>query len=280
MQNNKTEQHIESLSWTYAQVRLLLELERMNQKGLSRGRKSDIARKFHMDPATVTRFFKRCEEDGVLTKEQDFTEQGKAILGQYRKVLQELDALLKEWGVSEENVRQRIMAANMDHLKYQDLHTLIHGSQKVLPELEKGKRSIDIISCLEQGRYEVRIALFQVYQDKQWHLSMADQGFESLAVLIRRTRGNWLELTIREMRAHSRIDGRMMQGHLSSLKYENDGMLRKAEVKDGKVRIPLEACAFYQNVRGKIRGSIPVTLACSVGQVHMPESTALLKFWL
>ena len=117
-------------------------------------------------------------------------------------------------------------------------------------------------------------------QDKQWHLSMADQGFESLAVLIRRTRGNWLELTIREMRAHSRIDGRMMQGHLSSLKYENDGMLRKAEVKDGKVRIPLEACAFYQNVRSKIRGSIPVTLACSVGQVHMPESTALLKFWL
>lgn len=55
-------------------------------------------------------------------------------------------------------------------------------------------------------------------------------------------------------------------------------MLRKAEVKDGKVRIPLEACAFYQNVRSKIRGSIPVTLACSVGQVHMPESTALLKF--
>ena len=109
---------------------------------------------------------------------------------------------------------------------------------------------------------------------------MADQGFESLAVLIRRTRGNWLELTIREMLAHSRIDGRMMQGHLSSLKYENDGMLRKAEVKDGKVRIPLEACAFYQNVRSKIRGSIPVTLACSVGQVHMPESTALLKFWL
>ena len=87
-----------------------------------------------------------------------------------------------------------------------------------MPELEKGKRSIDIISCLEQGRY------------------------------------------------------------LSSLKYENDGMLRKAEVKDGKVRIPLEACAFYQNVRDKIRGSIPVTLACSVGQVHMPESTALLKF--
>ena len=64
---------------------------------------------------------------------------------------------------------------------------------------------------------------------------------------------------------------------MSSLKYENDGMLRKAEVKDGKVRIPLEACAFYQNVRSKIRGSIPVTLACSVGQVHMPESTALFK---
>lgn len=61
----------------------------------------------------------------------------------------------------------------------------------------------------------MRIVLFQVYQEKPWHLSMADQGFEPMAVVARHTRGNWLELTIRESMAHSRIDGRMMQGHLT-----------------------------------------------------------------
>ena len=105
-------------------------------------------------------------------------------------------------------------------------------------------------------------------------------GFELMAVVARHTRGNWLELTIREMQAHSRIDGRMMQGHLASLKYEQGGMMKVAKVKNGKVKIPLEACQFYQNTRGRIYGSVPVTLACSVGQMHMPESTALLRFWL
>ena len=88
---------------------------------------------------------------------------------------------------------------------------------------------------------------------------MADQGFEPLAVVARHTRGNWLELTIREM-----------QG----------GMLKVAKIKNEKVKIPLEACQFYQNTRGRIYGRVPVTLSCSVGQVHMPESTALLRFWL
>lgn len=101
-----------------------------------------------------------------------------------------------------------------------------------------------------------------------------------MAVVARHTRGNWLELTIREMQAHSRIDGRMMQGHLTSLKYEQGGMMKVAKVKNGKVKIPLEACQFYQNTRGRNYGSVPVTLACSVGQMHMPESTALLRFWL
>ena len=72
----------------------------------------------------------------------------------------------------------------------------------------------------------------------------------------------------------------MMQGHLASLKYEQGGMMRVAKIKNGKVKIPLEACQFYQNTRGRIYGSVPVPLACSVGQMHMPESTALLRFWL
>ena len=72
----------------------------------------------------------------------------------------------------------------------------------------------------------------------------------------------------------------MSQWHLASLKYEQGGMLKVAKIKNEKVKIPLEACQFYQNTRGRIYGRVPVTLSCSVGQVHMPESTALLRFWL
>lgn len=93
-------------------------------------------------------------------------------------------------------------------------------------------------------------------------------------------RGSWLELSIQKMNAISRVDHAEMEGKLSSLKYECNGRLHKAEIRGNKVNIPLEACRFIQNSREIIKGRVAITVTCSVGCVHMPESTALLIFWL
>ena len=143
------------------------------------------------------------------------------IMNNYKQMLQGLDFSLKRQGIKDLEQRQRSIAVLVNGLNVQNLQAVIDSRENTsVPQLGIGEKSIDIIGCLDQGRFDVRIALFQVYQEKTWHLSMADQGFESMAVVARHTRGNWLELTIREMQAHSRIDGRMMQGHLASLKYE------------------------------------------------------------
>ena len=31
---------------------------------------------------------------------------------------------------------------------------------------------------------------------------------------------------------------------------------------------------------GNVKGMVSITVTCSVGKAHMPESTALLMFWL
>ena len=110
--------------------------------------------------------------------------------------------------------------------------------------------------------------------------SMADRGVERQAMLRHNKRGSWLELSIQKMNAISRVDHAEMEGKLSSLKYECNGRLHKAEIRGNKVNIPLEACRFIQNSRGIIKGRVAITVTCSVGCVHMPESTALLIFWL
>ena len=281
MQEKSTKTKSGITQWTYLQLQYLLELERLNINGLSRGKILEVSKKFDTDRTTVSRFFKRCYEDGLLTEDQEFTPRMEAIMGNYKELIRGLNFSLKRQGIQDPERRQRIISVLVNGLNYQDLQAVIDSRQRTpVQQLGRGEQSIDITGCLDQGRFDVRIAFFQVYQEKPWHLSMADQGFEPLAVVIHHTRGNWLELTIREIQAHSRIDGRMMQGHLSSLKYEQGGMLKLAKIQDGKVRIPLEACQFYQNTRGRIYGRVPVTLSCSVGQVHMPESTALLRFWL
>ena len=71
-----------------------------------------------------------------------------------------------------------------------------------------------------------------------------------------------------------------MTGRLSSLKYEEQGQLFEAAIREGRVRIPLNACHFMKTRHGNVKGMIPITVTCSVGKAHMPESTALLMFWM
>ena len=93
-------------------------------------------------------------------------------------------------------------------------------------------------------------------------------------------RGAYLELTIREMDAVSRVNGEDMSGYLATLKYLHQGIFRYADIKNGKVRIPLDAC-YYQNFdNGVLRGNVMITVTCSVGNAHMPENTARVVFKL
>jgi len=56
--------------------------------------------------------------------------------------------------------------------------------------------------------------------------------------------------------------------------------MQKAVMRDGKIRIPLEVCHLRKRQGGELRGELHVMVTCSVGRVHMPESTATLMFWL
>lgn len=120
----------------------------------------------------------------------------------------------------------------------------------------------------------------QMSRNSETRISMAHQGFEHLALIRNNTRGSWLELTIREVNGRSRIDGTRMWGHISSLKYEKQGQLYEAVIKDGHLKIPLSACHFFRGRMGNVKGTVHITVACNIGNAHMPESTAVLTFWM
>ena len=87
-------------------------------------------------------------------------------------------------------------------------------------------------------------------------------------------------MTIREMHAVSRINGKQMKGHLTCLKYLQGDMYKIADVKNGRIKIPLNACGFQNFDHGTLRGNLLITVSSSVGEAHMPESTARLIFKL
>ena len=114
----------------------------------------------------------------------------------------------------------------------------------------------------------------------EYKIKVTRQAKEHLALIRNNTRGSWLELTIREVNGRSRIDGTRMWGHISSLKYEKQGQLYEAVIKDGHLKIPLSACHFFRGRMGNVKGTVHITVACNIGNAHMPESTAVLTFWM
>lgn len=262
------------------QIRYLIELERLGKK---RGSVALIAEICGVSHGPVSRFFKSCCENGYLTEKYEFTEKGRQVLERYKKILKETEEYLKRIGVCEEDIPENIknLIENVDSNVLGNIARSDRQMRKILNPERTGDMMPNFLGdVLEKGNWEVCFAILQMNRGAEMELSMAHRGFERLAVIRHNNRGSWLELTICDMQANSRISGAAMVGHLSSLKYENKGKLCQADIKGGKVRIPLEACAFGRNSKGNIRGMIPITVTCSVGRAHMPESTAFLIFWL
>ena len=136
----------------------------------------------------------------------------------------------------------------------------------------------NIRDIIDQGEHQVCISLFKINPMERAQKSMADRGFERIAKIIQNSQESYLELTVKEMHATSRVDGHDMKGHLASLKYLSNGRLKNAEIQDGKVRIPLDVCTYEVYDHGIIWGNVSITVACSIGNTHMPESTARLMF--
>lgn len=262
------------------QIQYLLELEKT---GNGRGCVATVADQCGVSHGPVSRFFRECIACGYLTEKYDFTESGVQALEMYKKILRNVRDYLERIGVKKEEIPEKLrqMVENVD---YDLLFTITKSDTRLREHTSHEPEEEDVPyfleNILEMGRYEVGIAIHQLNRGDKTRLSMAHRGFEHIACVRHNTRGSWLELTICPMHARSRIDGGEMTGYLSSLKYEKKGQLFEANIRDGRLRIPLSACHFMKGHRGNIKGMIPITVTCSVGKAHMPESTALLTFWM
>ena len=89
-------------------------------------------------------------------------------------------------------------------------------------------------------------------------------------------RGCYLELTIKSNACAIRVNGQEMTGHLKRLKYLQGDMYKVADIRNGKVRIPLEACNFQNFDHGVLRGNLAITRVLFRGRGTYAGNTARL----
>ena len=272
-------QNFQVLHPSVLQMQYLLELEKT---GTQRGCIALIADACGVSHAPVSKFFKECVRAGYLTEKYEFTENGQRARNLYKMILTEVRRYLEFMEVPQEDIPQKLRQL-VEHVDYELLLQMARKagkSREPIRKQDEEQAPYFLEQVLEKGNYEVAIAIHRVNGNDGVELSMAHRGFRHIACIRNNNRGSWLELTTFAVSARSRMDGGDIIGYLDSLKYENQGKLYAAEIRNGKVRIPLGACRFLKNRQGNVKGTIPITVTCTAGKAHMPESTALLTFWM
>ena len=265
---------------TMLQLKYLQGLSRVEKK---RGAQGSIAEYYNVNRSTVNRFFKNCIERGILTEALEFTAEGQEWLDRYVKLYENLQKYLEEIGARPEEIEETIdvMVEDID-IHMLELMINAHAEKKSVYKRKENELDQEIQNNLQKcERHPVVFRLYRMNKKPgQSRDSMAMRGFEETAEIVQDKGESYLELKVKDMSAHSRVSGETMVGKLKTLKYEHDEVLETVDIVNNIVRIPMEACKIHKWTGVGTMGVVPVTVTCSVGLVHMPESTALLYFWV
>ncbi len=267
---------------TMQQLRYLTELEHMGNEW---GSLSMIAEKCGVSQPAVSKYLKNCVENGYLTYDYKFTELGKSWFYGYQELAKRLREYLSSIGIPEQELEENVSSL-IENTNPHTLENMINKSNKTNnPETKKAKKiTAQVPFEIENyGDCRVYYKIFRMKDSspkKQGSFSMANKGFMKEAYLRQKETEQYLELRVLEVSAPSRMNGQQMKGSLDTVKYENEGVLVEAEIQSGKIAIPLRSFRFHRGHGGELTGLLPITFTCSVGQMHMPESTAVFVFWV
>lgn len=110
---------------------------------------------------------------------------------------------------------------------------------------------------------------------------MANEAFEHPAILSVYKGKTELRLKLRKVQQKSLETLAIMEGKMNSMKYEYENQIRSAKISADYASLSLEAMQFvYLQEDDILQGELKLFFTCTVGQEHMPESTALLKLYL
>ncbi|MCR5667304.1 MAG: MarR family transcriptional regulator [Eubacterium sp.] len=141
----------------------------------------------------------------------------------------------------------------------------------------------ELAETIRDGVYQLQFIINREHSKVGKTVSMSNSAFDHPCVLAVKEGTGTVQLHSVPIKAFSPFARTLIEGKAKSVKYFQDGMYHQAEFGADVVVIPLEAFQFYSNGTGTdqiIYGSLMMKLQASVGNVHMPESKAILTLIL
>ena len=270
------------------QIRLLLYFLEAEPKKRT---VSDAARYLNKPKSTLTHILDSLDELALMERVEGrksvLTAAGKRTAQELLHRRKILEQYLQYQDIPPAQIKEnalRTLAAGfsdafMDRLAEQE-------SRMRLKEIFAGHRSFrggDLCSCLKDGSYSFPFILYREQIRNHNNLSMANKGFENPCELIVKDHEGLICLAVKTVSAESMSVGRKMEGRVNKLQYLYEGEFRDSGIDGRYVYFPVTALSFIAMGKGRdtlLHGSVCLRMQCSVGDMHMPESTAIFTMFI
>ena len=136
---------------------------------------------------------------------------------------------------------------------------------------------------LKDGSYYFPFIIYREQIKNHNNLSMANKGFDNPCELIVKDHEGLVYLSVKTMSAESMSSGKKMEGRVSKMQYLYDGEFWNGGIDGRYVYFPVTALNFIAMGKGRdtlLHGSVCLKMQCSVGDMHMPESTAIFTMFI
>lgn len=271
------------------QLKYLLTFLHQSEKGQNQ---AAIAKLFGVNKSTISRALLEAAKQGILAD----TKSGYQLTGYGKEYIQHCERNLEyicNWLISEgadlESAREDcyVILENCSETTLE-----IIGNKGKIAKIYKGLECIknsavfsgkEIIEFMEPGEYETSFVFYQIGERtaSKSQPSMANDAFEHPAVLSVSASGSYICLRMKNIVQKSKISGEAMEGKLKTMKYQSGTKEKIVMLNDEKVYIPIEVMEFFYIRKDNIlRGHMEFKMTCTVGNMHMPESKAVLMIYL
>lgn len=243
-----------------------------------------MAKSFCVEKYSISRALSSLEKEGLIYRENrlvKLTPRGKAAALKFSERMDIATNHLIYEGVPETQVMNDAMYMSMYFSeesfntirKMEERYRVKHALQDV-----KNFYGDELCRSLRDGDYSLPFIIYRTNMKDGNNISMANKGFQHPCILSVKNGVGTILLRAQEISEKSAQSKKLMSGKVENFKYFNIHKFYEAEKNGNLLVMPASALHFINLGRDSdkvLHGSVAIKLTCSVGPVHMPESTAI-----
>lgn len=252
---------------------------------------TDSARILGTTKWAVTRALDALEKQDVVERQENrktvLTASGKKLAEKCRGQMKILEQYMQYQDIPPVQIKENALRALSAGFSDEFMDRLAEQEGRMrLKEIFAGHRNFhggDICNYLKDGSYYFPFIIYREQIKNHNNLSMANKGFENPCELIVKDHEGLIYLAVKTVSAESMSSGKKMEGRVNKMQYLYDGEFRDGGIDGRYVYFPVTALNFIAMGKGRdtlLHGSVCLKMQCSVGDMHMPESTAIFTMFI